>query len=109
MEFNELIDEYWREHRTFSKFEACIDIQRIDHDHWNTPKSFNAWGNRWKWSRGKVKRFMEMLEEMDIILLGSKNNKMYISLDTQIDVQTETEYMRNLSFDVGTIWKGLQN
>lgn len=80
----------WNESRKFSKAEAWIDIL-MEAQHSEKPqevafgmtvltcnygeslKSIATWAKRWKWSRNKVYRFLEMLEKCGMIV--TKNER----------------------------------
>jgi hypothetical protein len=76
---------FYRERRVYSKFEAWFDLlMEAQHreyplqvilgmgvliqNYGETLKSMRTWGIRWGWSRSKVKRFLNLLQNMNQIV-----------------------------------------
>jgi len=76
--------KFYRERRTFSKFEAWIDLlmeaqhkkepeeiiigmRELTCNYGESLKSLRTWGRRWNWGEAKVKRFLKLLEKMNQI------------------------------------------
>jgi hypothetical protein len=80
----------WREHRTFSKAEAWIDIL-WEAQHSEEPrevilgsviliqnyaeclKSLDTWATRWNWHKSKVRRFLKLLQKENMIRFKSES------------------------------------
>lgn len=95
--YRSIIDSWiWNEERVFSKAEAWIDILlMVNHEDkkllcngelFVVPAggkliSFDALSKRWNWSRGKVKRFIELLENDRMITVKRTANSNLITVD----------------------------
>lgn len=80
------LQDHWlyKENRTFSKLEAWIDILlTVNHTdaqvvikntvyevkRGESIHSLDTWGNRWKWNKSKVRRFLRLLQKQTMIEL----------------------------------------
>lgn len=82
-------DPLWTEARIFSKAEAWLDIlmavqhseaqtviigmQMITVNQGEAVRSQETWAYRWKWSRGKVQRFLSLLQETNKIRVKNEH------------------------------------
>ncbi len=79
----------WDERRTFSNAEAWIDIlMTVNHSdkkvliknsllevqRGESILSLDSWGKRWKWNKSKVRRFLKLLENEEMICLKNEVN-----------------------------------
>ncbi len=90
-------DPLWTETRVFSKAEAWLDIlmavqhseepqtviigmQTITVSQGETVRSQETWAYRWKWTRGKVRRFLELLQKTNKIRLKNEQKTSRITI-----------------------------
>lgn len=83
------ITDHWlyQEKRTFSKFEAWLDIlMEVNHSEVKTTiqnklftvkigqsiNSLDTWSKRWNWNKSRVRRFLKMLEDDKMIRLRNE-------------------------------------
>jgi hypothetical protein len=104
----------WKEKREFSKLEAWLDILlTVNHSEQKVMikntlftvkrgqsiNSLETWGKRWKWSRGRVKRFLDLLKSDSMIdfRTNSKTTELTVcKYDSYQDTQTSNKHQTNI-------------
>jgi len=104
----------WQEKREFSKLEAWFDILlTVNHSEQKVMikntlftvkrgqsiKSLETWSKRWKWSRGRVKRFFDLLKLDEMIDYKTNNKTTVITVckyDNYQDKRTSNEQQTNI-------------
>ena len=105
---------FWKEKRVFSKLEAWLDILlNVNHKEKKVVikntlfivkrgQSINSqltWSKRWNWNRSKVKRFLEMLENDNMVELKTNNKTSILTVckyDSYQDAKTSNEHQMNI-------------
>lgn len=115
------ITDHWlyKEKRSFSKFEAWLDILlEANHKDVSTSiqntvlkvkkgqsiNSLETWANRWNWNKSRVRRFLKMLEDDKMIKLRNEFKTTRLTICNYDDYQdnrnaseTDTKRTRNAS------------
>ena len=104
----------WVEKREFSKLEAWLDILLTVNytekkvmikntlftvKRGQSIKSLETWASRWKWSRGRVKRFFDLLKNDGMIeyKTNSKTTELTVcKYDSYQDTQTSNEHQTDI-------------
>ncbi|MBT4456059.1 hypothetical protein HOC54_02860 [Candidatus Peregrinibacteria bacterium] len=90
-------NELWRENREFSKAEAWIDLlMEAQHqedrrsvvlgnsvliqNQGETLKSLDTWAKRWSWTKSKVRRFLDLLQRLNMIRHTSETKTTRITI-----------------------------
>lgn len=94
----------WKEKREFSKAEAWIDILLlVNHKDGETVVknkvykvkrgdslvSVKTWANRWGWTRGRAKRFLDLLQEQGMIRFKSDSKTTHLTVCNYDSYQTK--------------------
>jgi len=113
------IQEHWiyKEHRVFSKFEAWTDILlNVNHceakvfikgtlftvKRGDSINSLETWSKRWNWTKSKVRRFLELLQSDEMIVIKNEHKTTRLTVcnydsyqDKRNADETQTKHRRN--------------
>lgn len=105
----------WNKDKTFTKGQAWVDILlSVNHSEQRvlignefytvgpgeSVKSIKTWANRWGWSRGKVRRFFDLLEKDNMVEFKTDTKTTHLSVcewDTYQHSRTSNEHQKDIN------------
>jgi DNA replication protein DnaD len=109
--------DFWKERRSFSKFEAWLDILTearsnpepeevvigmsvVTVSRGESIKSLKTWAARWGWSRSKTKRFLDLLSKLHMIRFKSDTKTTHLKVlnyDTYNELRNGNEHQSSIN------------